>query len=108
MILEKFYLSECECIEFGDLLTKQISYIHIRCAKHSLAHVQYLFIKYLISVSKNNVLHCFLNNSRTQPASDLRLSPSDRGPRGTSIYIGIRHWIIVGEVLIDILKTMYS
>jgi hypothetical protein len=38
----------------------------------------------LLSISKYNVLHCFLNNSRTERDIQLRFSPVERG--GTAMY----------------------
>ena len=43
----------------------------------------------LLSISKYNVLQCFLNNSRTLADRDLRFSPLEGAKRGTWIYIKI-------------------
>jgi hypothetical protein len=46
-------------------------------------------ISLLLSISKYNVLQCFLNNSSTLVVRDLRFSPLERAKRGTWIYIKI-------------------
>ncbi len=46
----------------------------------------------MLSVSKYSVLHCFLNNSRTQSARDLRFSPIDRKLEETQVYEQTKNW----------------
>lgn len=43
-------------------------------------------------VPKYSVRHCFLNNSRTQWARDLRFSPIDRELQGTQVYEQAKNW----------------
>ncbi len=58
--------------------------IHHQQIKHSFHPWRgCLRMKIILSISKYNVLHCCLNNSRASTARDLRFSPIESGEKGT-------------------------